>query len=122
MRVGFDLDGVLDHPAMADLYNTLAEQGHDVYVITGVFPEADWQLAEEKWEKLDRNGLCKPTEFIILTAVGPEFPLEYRLRDLGLRKGNECEKHEIDIFFDDSELYCETIPKMCGRVKVVQVR
>jgi hypothetical protein len=136
MKVAFDLDGTLDKPAVADLARALLYGGHDVHILTGIFLEAgEWQSLEAKKEKLGRIGILFETDddndgvfsrFRVaklhgMEAVDQSYPLEYRLRDLGLRKGALCEKLGIDLFIDDSTMYCEMVPKMNGYVTVLQV-
>lgn len=137
MKIGMDLDGTIDRPAVADLCRALIAAGHDVHIITGVFKESgDWQGIEAKREKLTRRGisfvenaehrsefsLVNPAVLHVLDAVGPEFDRDYRLADLGLRKGALCEKLDLTLFIDDSLTYCEMIPKMSGGTVVLHVR
>lgn len=168
MKVGFDLDGVLDRPAMAALLKVLLEAGVEVHIITGIFDEAgEWQSEKSKREKLARIGI--PTDIDTVTfiswctaanmplwyapcfpllqpqqppltasstitgrraaptihflhAVDPSFGLDYRLRDLGLRKGELSERLGIDLMIDDSQLYCDVMRVMHGGLTVLQVR
>jgi hypothetical protein len=133
VKVGFDLDGTLDRPALRDLALSLAAAGHEVHIISGCFLEAgDWQDHFSKWKKLVRLGLASGGSGIgyapipgvhvtILDAVDHEkFDRDYRLADLGLRKGAYIERNRIEVMFDDSELYCKVMPSMCG-AQVVQV-
>jgi hypothetical protein len=139
MKVGFDLDGVLDRPVLKTLCLALLIAGIETYCITGVFPEAlHWQDADAKRRKMDRLGIPyvemgkryipKEEEMIgkvrlhILTAVPSTFDRDYRLADLGLRKGALCEELGIELFIEDSELYAEMIPKMSGATTVLLVR
>lgn len=135
MIIGFDLDGTLDRPALKELCLALLEAGHEVHVITGVFPEAkDWQDEAAKFRKLQRLGVRfvrrgmekhypdeKHVVVHILDAVPSTFTREYRLIDLGLRKGALCEELGVTLFFDDSSTYCEMIPKMSGGTLVLKV-
>ena len=128
MRVGFDLDGTLDRFAVRDLALALLAAGHEVHIVSGCFLEAgDWQDETAKLEKLVRLGLAQvgPTfgkfkfsenlRIMILEAVSHiEFDRDYRLADLGLRKGAYLEKNGISLMFDDSELYCKLMPAYCG--------
>ena len=134
MTIGFDLDGTLDHPALAELAKSLIGSGHDVHIITGCFPEAgEWQGHEAKQEKLDLLGIPfsisqdtiepKTATLHILDAVDyKKFPTDYRLRDLGLRKGALCFELGIEIYIDNSEDFCKTVPSMNAGVAVLQVR
>ena len=134
MKIGFDLDGTLDRPAIRDLALALIKGGHEVHIITGVFVEAkEWQDEAAKKEKLTRLGIpyqmpdamCQvegTAVLHVLDAVASTFARDYRLIDLGLRKGALCEKLGITMFFDDSETYVEMIPKMSGGTTVLQVK
>ncbi len=133
MTIGFDLDGTLDHPALASLAKSLINSGHDVHIITGCFLEAgDWQGHNAKADKLSSLQIPfsfpedveeKTATLHILDAVDyKKFPTDYRLRDLGLRKGALCFELGIEIYIDNSEDFCKTIPSMDAGVAVLQVR
>jgi hypothetical protein len=134
MKVGFDLDGTLDIPSILELARTLLMNEVEVHVITGVFKEASgWQDVGAKHRKLSRLDLpyyeytigASPSPGVamlhILEAAGQEFDREYRLADLGLRKGALCEVLGLTLFFDDSKLFCQMIPKMSGGTTVLKV-
>lgn len=129
MKVGFDLDGTLDRPALCALAKALIAAGHEVHVISGCFTEAgDWQNFDAKRAKLVRLGLMTQGQvgmnfrFVVLDAVSHEkFDREYRLVDLGLRKGAYCEANGIELMFDDSDTYVKMMPAMCG-TQIVQVK
>lgn len=133
MKIGFDLDGTLDRAPVRALAKSLLADGHEIFVISGCFLEAgDWQNHDAKYVKLERMGFpvrysgsldggpgwdILNTRFhvAILDAVSHErFDRQYRLVDLGLRKGAYIAAHGIEMMFDDSALYCETMPSMCG--------
>lgn len=137
MKVGFDLDGVLDRPVLATLLRTLLSAGVEVHIITGTFDESDsWQGPQAKREKLARlnipyresispvpgPGHPATAVFHCLYAADEHYGLEYRLRDLGMRKGALCEKLGITLFLDDSEIYAKMIPLMSGGTTVLHVR
>lgn len=137
MNIGFDLDGTLDRPALRDLALSLIRAGHGVYIVTGVFAEAmEWQDAAAKRAKLERLGIPfteasefstetpitgKSAQLVVLQAVASTFSRDYRLADLGLRKGAYCERQGITLFFEDSETYAEMIPKMSGNTTVLLI-
>lgn len=127
MKFGFDLDGTLDRPQIVKLAHTLADAGHQLYIITGIFDEVgDWQGEAAKLRKLAKTGLAGRTAGIAFVhsdsraLAGEQATLAYRLRDMGLRKAAHCAEWDIDIFFDDSADYCAVMPKMCG-TQIVQV-
>lgn len=140
IKIGFDLDGTLDKPALAVLARALlSNPAVQLHVITGIFDEAGaWQGENAKYEKLERLGFVTLTpasasslagvitppnvRIHFLHAVGPEFGLDYRLRDLGLRKAALTEKEGISVFFDDSKTYCDIMPAMNGGLTILQVR
>jgi len=144
MKIGFDLDGTLDRPAMRALCKHLLRSNQQVYIITGVFPEArGWQDEAAKRAKLERLGIpyyvCEEldlnsdkailegdihdpvAQLYVLNAVPSTFDRDYRLIDLGLRKGALCERLGVEMFFDDSSTYCEMLPKMSGNTLVLKV-
>src|SRR5690349_897708 len=111
MKIAFDLDGTLDRKVLAELCRVLLLAEHEVFIITGVFPEAaGWQDGAAKCEKLKRLGIpfteykeldpIYPTpsdevglaRLYVLNAVPSTFTRDYRLVDLGLRKGALCER------------------------------
>jgi hypothetical protein len=128
MKIGFDLDGTLDRPGMAELAKVLLAGGHEVFVISGCFDEAGaWQDEGAKWAKLVRLGLAVETDLFppymaepglhltVLHAVSHEkFDRDYRLADIGLRKGAFIAEQGIQVMFDDSEMYCKLMPAYCG--------
>lgn len=136
MKIGFDLDGTLDKPAVLALAKKLWEAGCEIHIITGVFPESDPALSyEAKLAKLARLGLALATPvpatsrkekdrikydfpknvvFHCVTAVDVSYGQDYRLRDIAFRKGAYIEAVGISLMFDDSDLYCEVMPKVCG--------
>ena len=131
MIYGFDLDGTLDKKPLADLANLLLLSGHEVHIITSVFPESgEWQSPQSKREKCRRLGIPVsdiPTrgnaQLHVLwpIPVEQEHDISARLRDLGLQKGHLTEKLGIDVFIDDSEIFCGMIPRMDGNVTVLRV-
>jgi len=130
VKVGFDLDGTLDKPSLSLLAQALLNAGHEVHIITSHFKEGgDWQSPASKREKLARLSLRASVDLQpgwcqlhILDAVDASFPLEYRLRDLGLRKGEMCERLGISVFFDDSPTFCDVFRLMNGATTMLQVR
>lgn len=134
MKAGFDLDGTCDKPGVLALAKALLTAGHEVHIISGCFLEAgDWQDETAKLDKLVRLGLAQAGDgpgkyklpeglrIHILEAVSHEhFDRDYRLADLGLRKGAYIEKNGIEVMFDDSEVYCRLMPAMCG-AQIVRV-
>ena len=132
MTIGFDLDGTLDHPALATLCKALLTGGHTVHIISGAFPEAGpWQDIETKCNKLEVLGIpySLPEEeeegtaiLHVLEAVDhKKFTHEYRVGDLGLRKGALCFELGIEVYIDNSADYCKIIPAMNRGVAVLQV-
>ena len=121
MKIGFDLDGTLDRPAVAALCKALIAAGHEVHIISGCFDEAgQWQDVIAKQKKLYRLGIYPLVCHVIHAVDHKQFDRDYRLVDLGLRKGAYISEQGIEIMFDDSELYCKTMPSMCG-AQIVRV-
>lgn len=127
MKIGFDLDGTLDRPAVRELAFQLLEAGVEVHIISGYFAEGEWQHPKAKYAKLVRMGFghwnwineffvpeCQHLVVSFIDQPDTERDTEYRLRNIALRKGAYCEEHGIDIMFDDSELYVKLMPAFCG--------
>jgi hypothetical protein len=131
MKIGFDLDGTLDKPALANLCNAMLQAGHEVHIITGIFAEAGaWQGVDAKLAKLERIGVPAQQGLAPygaatlwpLVAVDVSFGLEYRLRDLALRKGDLSHKLGLEVFLDDSETYMKFMPVMNGGLTLLHVQ
>lgn len=132
MKIAFDLDGTLDRESVRKLCLALLGNGDEVHIITGIFDEGgNWQGEQAKKEKLTR--LCIPWQdssgqevhrarLHCLHAMDASYPREYRLADLGLRKGALCQELQIPLLIDDSLQYCEMAPKMYGDLTVMHVR
>lgn len=134
MKIGYDLDGTLDKEPVRKLALALAKEGHEVHVITGMFPDGQsWQGVEAKIRKMKRLGFRNftynmtrhveleyadgPLVFLHILEAQPVSPtrnLEYVLRDLGLRKGALIEELGIELMFDDSATYCEMVRRTSG--------
>ena len=127
MKIGVDLDGTLDRPAILEMVKYFLAQGQEVHIVSGAFPDAEWQNRQAKMNKLVRMGLATEAEpftyelvpgltlhVIIALPVGPNKNLDYVLRDLGMRKGTYCEMSGITLFFDDSQTYCDMISRVSG--------
>lgn len=131
MIYGFDLDGTLDKPELAALCKTLLATQHEVHIISSIFPEGgEWQNADAKKQKLDRLGILWKDPGAITKANAASLhvvPAEAdgdigeRLRVIGLKKGILTERLHIDVFFEDSETFCQMIPRMDGHVTILQV-
>lgn len=117
MIVGFDMDGTLDRPAILQLAIALDAAGHDVHVISGMFPEdeAPWQNEEAKWDKFDKYLRLTNIKFHIVRAlpVSATKNLDYVLRDLNLNKANLLRTLGIELYIDDSS-YTPVMKGMCG--------
>lgn len=132
MKIGFDLDGTLDHLGVRELLYTLCRAEHDIYVITASFKDAKWQSKQSRIEKLVRLGIPILTindekytladdseigvHLIILSAqpVTPAKDMAYVLRDIGMQKGALIEELGIQIMFDDSHDYILDMKRCCG--------
>lgn len=122
------MDGTCDRPAVLRLVKELLAAGHEVFIITGIFPEAgDWQNETAKLDKLVRLGLAKQLKehiydltvlgnlrFHAVVTVGPDFDRDYRLTDIAFRKATYIEEKGIELMFDDSEYYIKMMPAFCG--------
>ncbi len=107
---GFDLDGTLDRPALAQLTNDLYDAGHKVYVVTGGLADTgEWTMAARE-AKLAALGVhCTG----IIRCLDPD------IRMLGLLKGRECRRLGISVMFDDSSFYLRGIAEVSDVVRLL---
>lgn len=134
MVIGFDLDGTLDHPALADMCRAMLLAGHEVHIISGRFPEAgSWQDVEEKRQKLDAMNIFHFMDgeeaqedaamLHVLDAVEhKKFDIDYRRGDLGMRKGDLCRRLGVQVYIDDSASFCESFRAMNRGCALLQVK
>lgn len=108
-KYGFDLDGTLDIPAIAQLANDLYAAGHEVYIVTGGFGDrGEWTITERE-KKLTRLKV-RYTE--IIRCLKPTF------EEIGQEKGRVCHERGIILLFDDSDTY---IAHAKGKVQCLKV-
>lgn len=131
MRYAFDLDGCLDRPAIRLLARGLVDAGNEVHILSGVWPEGDWQSVKAKQAKLIEMDLAyehpingftmKKGFYIFMAAPNAAAPREDRLLEIAFQKGDYCRRLNISVMFDDSEHYIKHMPAFCG-TQMVQVR
>lgn len=125
MKYGFDLDGTLDRKALLFLAKQLHYLGHEIHVITASFNEAgDWQGDDAKTAKLQRlwKDSLAGVNLHIIHSDPSEGDRDIRLVNIGLQKGNLCERLGIEIMFDDSENYTRVMKTMAGNLEVLHVK
>jgi hypothetical protein len=117
MRFGFDLDGCLDKPELRELARILFAAGHEIHIITAIFPDAPNQTHHVKHEKVNRLRIAH-TKLHIVEAmpVTANHGLDYVRREIGRGKGSLCDKLGIDIMFDDSQLYIDMVNAVSNTV------
>lgn len=98
MRLGFDLDGTLDHPELKDLCNLLYDAGAQIHIITvGALASAGYEsTAQRKRDKLQALGVKYHHLHLIVAATAEE---------AGDEKAAICEYHSIKVMIDDSETF-----------------
>ena len=113
MKIGFDLDGTLDVPALRDLANALHAAGHEVYVVTGGLADTgEWTMPARE-QRLAALGVnC--TE--IVRCITP------RIADIGALKAQACVEREIPILLDDSGMYIDGARAASSGLCLLQVR
>lgn len=99
----FDLDGVLDKPAMRQLSNDLFDAGHEVYVVTGGLADTGKWTMEARRTHLARLGI-RYTE--LWRCIAPTFIA------IGLLKGGTCNEIGAAILFDDSAEYLRAVAEV----------
>lgn len=93
---GFDLDGTLDLPGIAQLANDLYDAGHQVYVITGGLADSgEWTFPARK-ARLAELGIHY-TEIIRC--------IDADINQMGRLKGEACARLGIAVLLDDSPGY-----------------
>ena len=96
MKVGFDLDGTLDVPALRDLANALYAAGHEVFVVTGGLADTGAWTQVERERRLAALGV-NYTE--IVRCITP------RAEDIGRLKAQACTERDIPLLIDDDGSY-----------------
>lgn len=107
MKIGLDVHGVIDEaPEFVKLITKLLYKEHEIHVITGLtkedflkIPEVDGIYYTHFYSITD--DLLSKTKHKIDIHGRPRFE-EY---DWNTAKAEYCRKNEIDIMFDDSEVY-----------------
>ena len=107
---GFDLDGTLDRPALAQLANDLYDAGHEVYVITGGLADAgEWTLAAREQRLAELGVRCTG----IVRCLDPD------TGKIGALKGLECSRLGISVLLDDSIYYLSSITMFSNVVRLL---
>jgi len=112
MRIGLDQHGVLDNiPFFKVVSELLVEAGHEVHIITG----REWKKIKNELYQNDIYEGTHYTHHFSITDHLLELGEDVRWEDennpwfddiaWNKVKGEYCEKHKIDIHFDDSEEY-----------------
>jgi hypothetical protein len=110
---GFDLDGTLDQPGIAQLANDLFDAGHEVYVVTGGLDETgEWTLAEREL-RLARLGVRYTA---VVRCIHPD------ITEIGRLKGEQCERLDIRLLVDDSPLYLQGAQAATDAAMLMAVR
>jgi radical SAM superfamily enzyme len=104
VKVGFDLDGTLDHPELAALCNLLYDAGAEIHVITaGAIGETGYQATEEKKQlKLQILGIKYHHLHIVTGAT---------FEEAGQEKAAKCEYYGIEVMIDDSSSFVHEMVK-----------
>ena len=99
-KYGFDLDGTLTKPAIAQLANDLFDAGHEIYVITGGLADTgEW--TEEARQKLLESLGVRYTE--IVRCLAPT------LAEIAQIKNQACKERNIILMIDDWDIYLNAI-------------
>ena len=117
MKIGIDIHGVLDKEPtfFAELTNILWTAGHEVHIITGVTVNPENRIGKETLKFLEDLNIAYTHLFSIVDyhkSIGTEieYPdgsdnpwMDGELWDR--TKADYCEKHKIDMMFDDTRRY-----------------
>lgn len=98
MKLGFDLDGTLDHPELKDLCNLLYDAGAEIHILTvGSLGAAGYESTEQrKRDKLQTLGVKYHHLHLIIADT---------FEEAGDEKAALCEYHQLKIMIDDSETF-----------------
>ena len=107
MNYGFDLDGTLTKPAIAQLANDLFDAGHRIYVITGGMADSGEWTIERRQELLAKLGV-KYTK--VVRCLAPSF------REIADLKNKACQEYNISVMLDDMDIYLNAIQSQCLKV------
>jgi len=116
MKVGIDYHGVLDtHPFFKEMAALFVGAGHEVHLITGA------QFNDRFKNKLKKLGIEEAvhyTHFFSISCHLVENNTDVRWEDSenpwfpdevwNAAKAEYCREHNIDMHFDDTEVYSET--------------
>ncbi len=106
---GFDLDGTLDLPAIAQLANDLYDAGHTILVITGGHADVGEWTMEERINKL---GRCEVKYTEIVRCLAPS------LEEIGQLKTKECVDRGVILMIDNDEPYLNYIKQAITCLKI----
>lgn len=97
---GFDLDGTLDKPALAQLANDLFDAGHKVYIVTGGLADSgEWTLGA----RIARLHSLHVRYTEIVRCIHPD------INQLGRIKGEACNGLGISVLLDDAPSYLQGV-------------
>lgn len=116
MRIGLDFHGVLDsNPFFKEMAALFVAAGHAVHIITGARFN---KRVRDKFEKMGIKKDVHYTHFFSISEHLLEKNTDVRWEDSenpwfdetawNTAKSDYCREHEIDIHFDDTEVYSET--------------
>lgn len=107
---GFDLDGTLTRPALAQLANDLYDAGHEVWVITGGLADSGEWTAEARRSRLTALGVrCTG----IIRCISPD------VRKIGVLKGEWCRELGAAVMLDDDRLYLDGVAEAGGVTRLL---
>jgi len=93
---GFDLDGTLDRPGIAQLASDLFDAGHEVWVITGGLADAGEWTMQAREQKLASLGVRYTG---IVRCIDPD------VRRIGALKGEQCTRLGVVVMLDNDRPY-----------------
>ena len=102
MTIAFDLDGTLDVPAIAAVFDALRVAGIDTIVLTGAIEDSgEWTMASRE-AKCAALGLVEPR---IVRAFGTN------IKEIAVEKARICKEVGVSLMFEDSLVYASEIAK-----------
>ena len=115
MKIGFDLDGTLDRPVIAQMANMYFDAGFEVHVITVCqLAQAGYITSKaDKIKKLEKLGVRYTKLHLVRGATYSE---------CGVAKADVINKEGIVLMFDDAPTFVKMITKFAPTCVVLEVQ
>lgn len=109
MKIGLDLHGVIDENTkfFRELTTLLVNNGHEVHILSG--PIQSKILTQIKELDIKFTHIFSITDYCTKNGIEVKFDEQHNPHvdayTWDKAKGEYCQQHEIDLHFDDSDIY-----------------